>query len=127
MKRKLFIVAESSSSDDDTTDIDKSVLQNLKTNFLNSSSRAKKLIILSSLPKEWSIRRIMREFNAPNYIARQSKKILKEKGFMEGPNPKPGKSLPTETVEIVHSFYKRDKVSRVLPGMKDLVTVTKRK
>lgn len=43
---------------------------------------------------------------------------------MEGPNPKPGKSLSTETVETVHSFYERDEVSRVMPGMKDCVTVT---
>lgn len=71
MKRNLFAVAEISSSDNDTTDIDESVLQNLKTNFLSSSSRAKKLMILTSLPKEWSIRKIMREFNAPNYIVRQ--------------------------------------------------------
>ena len=66
----------------------------------------------------------MREFNAPNYLVRQSKKILKEKGFMEGPNPKPGKCLSTETVETVHSFYENDEISRAMPGMKDCVTVT---
>lgn len=124
MKRNLFVaIAETSSSDNDT-DIDESVLQNLKTNFLSSTSRAKKLMILTSLPEKWSIRKIMREFNAPNYIVRQSKKILKEKGFMEGPNPKPGKCLPIETVKTVHSFYESDEVSRAMPGIKDCVTVT---
>lgn len=43
---------------------------------------------------------------------------------MEGPNSKPGNSLPTETVVIVHSFYERDEVSLVI---KDCVTVAEPK
>lgn len=100
MKRKLFVAAETSSDSD--SDVNELILQNLKINFLNCNSRAKKLLILTSLPETWSIRKIMKEFNAPNYIVRQSKKLLKEKGFMEGPNPKPGKSLPIYTVTAVH-------------------------
>lgn len=123
IKRSLFVAAESSSSENET-DIEESLLQNLKTNFMNSTSRAQKLMILTSLPEQWSIRKIMRVFNAPNYLVRQSKKILKEKGFMEGPNPRPGKCLPVDTVEIVHSFYESDEVSRAMPGIKDCVTVT---
>ncbi|CAH0558681.1 unnamed protein product [Brassicogethes aeneus] len=124
VKRNLFVAVETSSSDNED-DIDESVLQNLKTNFLCSTDRTKKIMILTSLPKKWSIRKIMREFNAPNYMVRRSKKILREKGFMEGPNPKPGKYLPLETVKNVHSFYESDEVSRAMPGMKDCVTVTK--
>lgn len=81
-------------------------------------------MILTCLPQTWSIRKVMREFNAPNYLVRQAAKIRKEKGFLEGPNPKRGKSLATETVEIVHSFYETDEVSRAMPGIKDCVSVT---
>ncbi|KAG8183380.1 hypothetical protein JTE90_008282 [Oedothorax gibbosus] len=98
MKRKLFVAIENSSSENDNED---SVLQNLKSNFLSSTSRSKKLMLLTCLPANWSIRKIMREFNAPNYMVRQSKKILKEKGILEGPNSKPRKSLQIETVEIL--------------------------
>lgn len=80
-------------------------------------------MILTTLPETWSVRRMMREFNAPNYLVRQAIKIRKEKGFMEGPNPKPGKCLQTETVEIVQSFYQNDDISRAMPGIKDCVTV----
>ena len=40
MKHKLFVAAENSSSENDN-DIDESVLQNLKSNFLSSTSRTK--------------------------------------------------------------------------------------
>lgn len=65
----------------------------------------------------------MREFNAPNYMVRQSKKILKDKGMLESPNQKPGKSLSPEVVAAVRSYYESDEISRVLPGMKDCVSV----
>ncbi|GBN46744.1 hypothetical protein AVEN_184302-1 [Araneus ventricosus] len=122
MKWKLFVAAENSSSENDN-EIDESILQNLKSNFLSSTSRTKKLMLLTCLPENWSVRKIMREFNAPNYIVRQSKKILKEKGILEGPNSKPGKNLPIDTVGIVRSFYENDEVSRAMPGIKDCVTV----
>ena len=69
LKRKLFVAAENSSSENDN-DIDKSVLQNLKNNFLSSTSRTKKLMLLTCLPENWSVRKIMHELNAPNYMVR---------------------------------------------------------
>ena len=80
-------------------------------------------MILTCLPQSWSVRKIMQDFNAPNYMVRQSKKILKEKGILESCNRKPGKSLSSEVVEVVRSFYKSDEISWVLPGMKDCVSV----
>lgn len=65
----------------------------------------------------------MREFNAPNYMDRQSKKNLKEKGILENPDSKPGKSLPIETVGTVRSFYESNEVSRAMPDIKDCATV----
>lgn len=40
-----------------------------------------------------------------------------------GSFPKPGPSLPPETVDIVHAFYESDNISRVMPGKKDFVSV----
>lgn len=126
MKRKLFPAASHSSSSENDNDIENKseVIKNLKIKFASCKSRTKKIMLLTILPENWSIRKIMSEFDAPNYMVRQSKIILKEKGFLEGPNLKPGKSLPIETVEIVRSFYENDEVSRAMPGIKDCVTVT---
>lgn len=124
MKRKLFVsIVQDSDSEDDQKDLIDSVLQNLKTQFSNSESRNKKLMILTCIPLTWGIRKIMREFNAPDYMVRQSRRLLEEKGILESPNPKPGKSLPKEVVQRVQDFYENDEVSRAMPGMKDCVTV----
>lgn len=80
-------------------------------------------MILTCIPLNWGIRKIMREFNAPNYMVCQSKRILEEKGILESPNPKPGKSLPTVVVQRVLDLYKNDEASRAMPGMKDSITV----
>lgn len=124
MKKKLFVSAEDSDSENDAEDLNESVLQKLKTNFSNSTSRTKKLMILTCLPETWGIRKIMREFNAPNYMVRQSKKLLKQKGILESPNPRPGKNLSKEVLETVHSFYENDEVGRTMPGIKDCITST---
>lgn len=120
MKRELFPAAKHSENE---SDIEESVLQNLRNNFVTCTSKKKKMVLLTCLPQNWSVRKIMREFNAPNYMVRQSKKILREKGILEGPNSKPGKTLPMQTVGIVHSFYQSDEISRAMPGIKDFVTI----
>ena len=58
-------------------------------------------------------------------MARKSKKLVQEKGVVSLPSPKPGPSLPPETVELVHAFYESDVISRVMPGKKDFVSVRK--
>ena len=61
-----------------------------------------------------------------NYIPRKSKELVKEKGVLSLHGPKPGPSLPQETVDNVHAFYESDKISRVMPGKKDVVSVKKK-
>ena len=58
-----------------------------------------------------------------NYMARKSKDLVKEKGVLSLPGPKPGPSLPLETADIVHEFYEYDDISRVMSGKKDFVSV----
>lgn len=123
MKRKLFTSVPDSTSDEDNEILEETVLKNLKDSFSNCASREKKVKLLTCLPKSWSVRKIMREFNAPNYMVRQAKKILNEKGILEDPNPRPGKSLAAEVVATVRSYYESDEISRVCPGTKDCVTV----
>ena len=75
--------------------------------------------------RSWSLLKIQQEFGVSNYMARKSKKLVEEKGFLSLPGPKPGPSLLPETVDIVRSFYESDDISRVMPGKKDFVSVKK--
>ena len=53
----------------------------------------------------------------------KAKELVKEKGILSTPNPKPGHTLPAETTDLVQSFFECDDVSRMMPGCKDFVSV----
>jgi hypothetical protein len=55
--------------------------------------RSEKMTVLSVLPKSWTIDRMQKEFSCSNYMARKVKELVKEKGILSSPNPKPGKVL----------------------------------
>ena len=75
--------------------------------------------ILTVLPKSWTVKKIQEEFGVTKHTAQRSKKIVEEQGVLSLPRPKAGHSLVVETVDVVHSFYQSDDISRVMPGMKD--------
>ena len=51
------------------------------------------------------MKKIQSEFSVTNYMARKSKQHVKEKGVLSTPDPKPGSSLPSATIDLVVSFY----------------------
>ena len=104
-------------------DAECTIIAQLKDKFHSSIKRSEKVQILTVLPKNWSIKRIVEEFGATNYMARQAKKIAQEKGILSSPNLKPGRTLPAATEELVLSMYHNDEVSRTMPGKKDCVSV----
>lgn len=53
----------------------------------------------------------------------KQKKLLKEKGILESPNQKPGKTLSNKIVGNIQAFNESDEISRVMPGKKDCVTI----
>lgn len=81
-------------------------------------------MIFTCLPESWGIRKIMWEFNTPNYMVCQSKKHLKEKEILESPKPKQGKNPSDERVDIVILFYESDEMGRAMYGIKDCVSIT---
>lgn len=122
VKRKLLRNA-SSSDEDRNSDSKNEILNHLKSVYENCESREKKIMILTLLPENWSIRKIIKEFKAPDFQVRQAKKLLKQKGILSTTNQKPGKNLPTETLNKIIEFYENDVVSRPMPGIKDCVSV----
>ena len=119
MKKKLMPERESSDSDESE------MIAQLKDKFESVTKRSEKVLVLTVLPKSWTIRKVQEEFGASNYMVRKAKELMKEKGVLSTPNPKPGHTLPAETIDLVQSFYESDEVSRMMPGCKDFVSVRK--
>lgn len=99
------------------------ILNQLKNKFYQTSKRSEKITILTLLPQSWSLKKIEEEFGVSNYMARKVKDLVKEKGILSTPNPKPGKMLNNVIAQLVVNFYSEDDVSRMMPGKKDFVTI----
>lgn len=104
LKQKLAFNAEQSDSDSETESND-NILNSLKIKFkFSTTNRKDKLMMLTLLPETWSISKIMRKFNVSDYMVRQSKKLLQQKGLLLVPDQKHGKTLHTETAEAIRTF-----------------------
>jgi transposase len=99
------------------------IIQQLKEKFAETTKRSDRMTILTVLPKSWSIKKIQDEFGVSNYMARAVKKLVKENGILSTPNPKPGKTLNENVVELVKDFSNSDDVNRIMPGKKDCVSI----
>ena len=85
-----------------TSDEDEIVAQ-LKEKFV-IANRSEKILILTVLPQSWSIRKIQSEFCASNFTVRKAKSLVAEHSILSTPNPKPGRSLPQTTRDVVVNF-----------------------
>ena len=106
---------------DDVTEM----IQQLKEKFWETKRRSEQVQVLTVLPKTWSVKKVQQKFGVSEYLARQSKKLVEERGILSLPGPSHGPSLPPETVVVVCSFYESDDISCVMPGKKDFVSVMK--
>ena len=81
------------------------MIQQLKEKFQETKRRSEQVQVLTVLPKSWSVKKVQQEFGVSEYLARQSKKLVEERGILSLPGPSRGPSLPPETVIDVCSFY----------------------
>ena len=116
LKQKVMNISDSDLSPD-TTESD--IISQLKEKFSTTEDQSLKIKILTVLPKNWSVRKVQKEFEASNYMVRKAKLLVKEKGILASPNPRPGKSLSQDTFNCVKTFYNSDHASRIMPGKKD--------
>ena len=77
------------------------MIQQLKEKFQETKKRSEQVQVLTVLPKSWSMKKIQQEFGVSEYLARQSKKLVEERGILSLPGPLCGPSLPSETVDTV--------------------------
>lgn len=123
LKHKVFNVQ---SEDETNEEAESEILKQLKEKFAEPSiTMQEKFLILTTLPKSWSARRIQHEFNVPFHTALKSKKLQEEGGILSTPDLKPPSNiLENETIDLVHSFYEDDDISRICPGKRDYVITT---
>lgn len=100
-------------------------ISNIKTALLEQNSRLGKIQILTTLPSDWSSKKIRREFQVSRRMVTRAKRLREKSGFAAQPEKRKGKNLKISTRDEVIEFYLSDNISRMMPGMKDFVSIVK--
>ena len=97
----------------------------IKEKVVNSSSYREKIQYLTLCPNEWSIEKASRYFEVSQYMIRKARDFVKENGILTLPSQKKGKSLQTDVEETIRIHYEDDEISRLMPGQKDFVSISR--
>ena len=92
------------------------VLQQIKKKFWESTNKQERIQLLTLASEFWSRKNLSRELNCSEREARVAKDLVANSRIFSIPVKKRGK---LDTVNSVKSFYERDDVSRIMPGLKD--------
>ena len=82
-----------------------------------------KIQVLTLTPESWSRKYAAEYFNVSEYLIRKGHEQKREKGVLSMPNPKSGKQISIENINLIETFYQDDENSRLMPGKKDYVAV----
>lgn len=110
---------------------DEDCVRDLKEEFSKKSSRNGKISVLTRIPFSklndgkliWTMKRVRSEFNVSRRLVRQAIKLRSKFGPGSHPKPKEGHCLKSETIKLIEELYLSDAVSRVMPEMKDYISV----
>ena len=81
--------------------------------------------ILTIAPQSWSRSKVANFFNVSEYLVCKSRKLAETKGILESPDSKKGKTISEEVRQSVLLFYEDDEYSRLMPGTKDYVSISR--
>lgn len=124
LAKDVFNVATTSNTENTVNTELNELINELKEKFKSVTNVREKYMILTTLPKSWTIRKIRDEFNISYHMARKAKKLRAENGVMSTPNLKLAhNTLKPEVIEEVKNFYRSDDISRACPGKRDYVFV----
>lgn len=125
-KRKIINVINNNvfkNSDEKEEAENSSILKKLQEKFASSIDRQIKLKIITVVA-HWTFSEIQNQFEgASKHMITVAKKLVEEKGVFADPNTKPGRATTDEDVKKVIDFYNSPEVSRIMPGIKDCVTI----
>lgn len=98
-------------------------IHDFKNAISRASTRAQKIVLLTTLPFKWSIRKTAKEFGVSRRMVSSARKLLNEKGYCAQPDKKKGRAMGSDLIDKVTEFYYSDEVSRVQPGVRDYKSV----
>lgn len=100
------------------------IIENMRNLCAETDSTETRLTVLSLLPKNWTVSKIMAEFaNVSQRLVRKSKEFSKHPHeFIERRKVRTS-SLSALHEEIVRNFYNSDEISRIMPGKKDYISI----
>lgn len=108
----------------DQNDDGEEMIEQLKSKMRTATTSDEKYLILTALPKSWSVRKVAREMGVSRSLARRSKNLVENRGILSTPAQKLGSnSLDASTVDLIQSFYRDDEHSQACPGKRDYVTI----
>lgn len=102
---------------------DKSWIQDLKVAISSASTRGQKIVLLTTIPVKWSIRKTAKEFGVSRRMVSSARKLFNEKGYCAQPDKKKGRAMSLDLIKKVEEFYLSDNISRVMPGIRDVKSV----
>ena len=125
---KIFKLPEQSFVENDV--IEKAEMFDELKSVVNShleklKSTKSKVQIMTLMPTDWPIRKVMDTFPVNKHIVQEARKLVKEKGVLAIPDSKKGKVLPEETIKAVSQIYHDDEYSREMPGKKDCISISR--
>jgi len=103
------------------------LMQQLQKKF-ETATREDKMKILTLKPDSWSYTKTAQFFGTSLYLIQQALKLKQEKGVLAQPNPIKSKNKLSEDLkQKVIDFYLNDEhsFSRIIPGLKDKVSLSK--
>ena len=92
---------------------------------LKTSSYSEQIQVLSFVPDKWSWMYYSEYFNVFGHLAWTSHEIKKVGTILGKPALKKGKTITTETLDLVTNVYEDDNFSREVTEKKDYVSVSK--
>lgn len=89
------------------------------------TSRDNIISLLTTVPLEWGIKRMVQEFRVSRFTARKAQKLHADLGYAARPEKKAGPRLPDFNLNKAIDFYLSDDASRIMPGVRDCVVTEK--
>ena len=100
-------------------------LSELRERCTSANSFKEKIKCVTAAPKSWSTQQTQKFFGVSKYLIQMASKIKDEKGLFGEPKPKRGHGLSEDEKNAITSTYDSDEYSRLMPGRKDFVNVSK--
>lgn len=100
-------------------------INDLKTALSNEKTRNGKISLLTTVPIEWSIQRMIEVLDVSRRMASRAKKLHIRCGYGAHPPPKKGRKMEASVLKKVEEFYLSEENSRTMPGKKDYISISK--